>query len=144
MFEDRPHLIAFRDCMVVVCLMLLVGCKGVDTYTNPSTGTPTDNGSTQIPAVPANLAAKSGNAQAGLTWSASSSATSYNVKRSTTSGGPYTQLAASAAPSYTDSTATNGTTYFYVVSAVDSAGESANSAQASAIPPSRARPCLRV
>src|SRR5882672_9081443 len=71
---------------------------------------------TAIPATPTNLMATAGNAQASLTWSASSGATSYNVKRATTSGGPYTQLAAPTTTSYTDTTLTNGTTYYYVVS----------------------------
>ena len=86
------------------------------------------------PAVPMGLAATPGNAQVSLTWSASSGATGYHVRRATTSGGPYTQIAAPTSTSYTDTSVTNGTTYFYVVSALDSAGESANSAQASALP----------
>jgi hypothetical protein len=69
-----------------------------------------------------------------LTWSASSGATSYHVKRATTSGGPYTQIGAPTSASYTDSSLTNGTTYYYVVSALDAAGESANSAQLTATP----------
>jgi fibronectin type 3 domain-containing protein len=83
---------------------------------------------------PANLTATSGNAQASLTWSASSGAASYNVKRSTTSGGPYTQVATATSTSYTDATVSNGATYYYVVTAVDSGGESANSMQASVTP----------
>jgi fibronectin type 3 domain-containing protein len=86
------------------------------------------------PSVPTNLQATSGNAQVSLTWSASTGATNYNVKRSTTSGGPYTQIASSATNSYTDTGLTNGTVYYYVVSAVNSVGQSANSAQASATP----------
>jgi fibronectin type 3 domain-containing protein len=92
------------------------------------------------PAAPTNLAATAGSAQVSLTWTASSGATSYNVKRSTTSGGPYTQLATSTSASYTDSTVTNGTTYYYVVSAVNAAGESANSAEVSATPKGSAPP----
>jgi fibronectin type 3 domain-containing protein len=86
------------------------------------------------PAVPMGLAATAGNAQVSLTWSASSTATSYHLKRATTSGGPYTQIAAPTSTAYTDTSVTNGTTYYYVVSALDSAGESVNSAQASALP----------
>ncbi|MCA1607668.1 MAG: hypothetical protein LC775_19875, partial [Acidobacteria bacterium] len=41
------------------------------------------------PAAPTGLTATAGNAQVALSWTASSGATSYNVKRSTTSGGPY-------------------------------------------------------
>ena len=83
---------------------------------------------------PTNLAATAGNGQVGLSWSASSGATSYNVKRSTTSGGPYTTIASPTTSSYTDTGVTNGTTYYYVVSAVNTAGESANSGQVSATP----------
>jgi fibronectin type 3 domain-containing protein len=86
------------------------------------------------PAAPSNLTATAGDTQVSLTWSASSGATSYNVKRSGTSGGPYTQIAAPTSTSYTDTALTNGTTYYYVVSAVNSSGESANSAQVVAVP----------
>ena len=89
-----------------------------------------------VPAVPAGLSATAGNAQVALSWSASSGATSYHVKRSTASGGPYTQVSAPTATNFTDTGVTNGTTYFYVVSAVNASGESANSAQASATPKS--------
>src|SRR5499427_1440989 len=87
-----------------------------------------------VPATPTNLAATAGNGQVGLSWSASSGATSYNVKRSTTSGGPYTTIASPTTSSYTDTGVTNGTTYYYVVSAVNTAGESSNSSQVSATP----------
>jgi fibronectin type 3 domain-containing protein len=86
------------------------------------------------PAAPTGLAATARNAQVGLSWNASSGATSYNVKRSTTSGGPYTTVASPTATNYTDTGLTNGTTYYYVASAVNSAGESANSTEVSATP----------
>jgi DNA/RNA endonuclease G (NUC1) len=87
------------------------------------------------PAAPTSLVATAGNATVGLTWTASSGATGYNVKRSTTNGGPYTTIAPNVATaSYTDNAVTNGTTYYYVVSAINANGESANSAQASATP----------
>ena len=87
---------------------------------------------------PAGLTALPGNAQVLLSWTASSGATSYNVKRSTTSGGPYATVSTAGSvttPNYTDSSSvTNGTTYYYVVSAVNGVGESSNSAQVSVIP----------
>ncbi|MGO9270237.1 MAG: glycoside hydrolase family 44 protein [Terriglobia bacterium] len=89
---------------------------------------------TQKPPVPTGLSTSAGNAQVALSWSASTGATSYNVKRSTTSGGPYTQIDSPTATDYTDAELTNGRPYFYVVSAVNSAGQSANSTQASATP----------
>src|SRR5262249_37584342 len=87
------------------------------------------------PPPPTGLTAAPGNAQVTLNWSASSGATSYNVKRSTTSGGPYTTIATGVtATSFTNTGLTNGTTYFYLVSAVNAPGESGNSNQASATP----------
>jgi Glycoside hydrolase family 44 len=97
-----------------------------------------------VPAAPASLAATAGNQQITLTWAASSGATSYHVKRATTSGGPYTQVAAPSAPNYTDPSLTNGTTYFYVVSALNASGESANSNQASATPVAGATPDVTI
>ncbi|MGA2100155.1 MAG: glycoside hydrolase family 44 protein [Candidatus Sulfotelmatobacter sp.] len=87
-----------------------------------------------VPPTPTGLAATAGSQQVSLTWSASSGSASYNVKRSTTSGGPYTQAANVTVTNDTDASLTNGTTYYYVVSAVNSAGESANSRQVSATP----------
>ncbi|MBB6692127.1 fibronectin type III domain-containing protein [Cohnella xylanilytica] len=88
-----------------------------------------------VPAAPAGLTATAGNAQVSLSWTASAGATGYNVKRATTSGGPYTTVATGVtATSYADTGLTNGTTYYYVVSATNAAGESPNSAQASATP----------
>ncbi|QMV43203.1 glycoside hydrolase family 48 protein [Cohnella cholangitidis] len=93
------------------------------------------SGTTTQPTVPAGLTAAAGNAQATLSWTASSGAASYNVKRATTNGGPYATVATGVTgTSYADTGLTNGTTYYYVVSAVNAAGESANSAQASATP----------
>jgi hypothetical protein len=69
-----------------------------------------------------------------LTWTATPGATSYHVKRSTTSGSGYRQIAAPAAANYTDTGLGNGTAYFYVVSALNAAGEGANSAEATATP----------
>ena len=90
--------------------------------------------STNPPPPPTSLKATAGNGLVGLSWNASTGATSYNVKRSTTNGGPYTTIASPTTTSYTNTGLTNGTTYYYVVSAVNTAGESANSSQVSAIP----------
>jgi hypothetical protein len=86
-----------------------------------------------LPGAPANLTAVPGNTRILLLWDANG-ATSYNIKRSTTSGGPYVPLASSAQSSYTDTNRLNGTTYYYVVSAVNQAGEGPNTAQVSATP----------
>jgi len=82
---------------------------------------------------PANLTATAGDTQVGLAWSAVASATSYNVKRSTTSGAEIT-IGSPMTNAFTDTGLTNGTKYFYVVSAVSGATESANSAEVNATP----------
>ncbi len=69
-----------------------------------------------------------------LTWNAVGVATSYNVKRGTTPGGPYSTIASPSSPSHNDTTVTNGTRYYYVVTAVAPGGESANSSEIHAKP----------
>lgn len=87
-----------------------------------------------VPAAPMGLAATAGNAQVALSWTASSGATSYRIKRATVSGGPYMTIATNTTTSFTNTSLVNGTTYYYVVSAVNAIGEGANSAQVSATP----------
>jgi hypothetical protein len=95
------------------------------------------NLSSNPPPVPTGLVAAAGVGKVDLSWNASAGATGYNVKRATTSGGPYTTIAPNnPGASYTDNNVTGGTTYYYVVSALNAAGESANSSQASATPSS--------
>lgn len=92
-------------------------------------------GGNTVPAAPASLTAVAGDGKASLSWSASSGATSYTLKRATTNEGAYTTIAnALNTTSYSDLGLTNGTTYYYVVSAVNIIGESPNSSQASATP----------
>jgi beta-xylosidase len=68
--------------------------------------------------------------QISLTWNAVAGATSYNVKRATTSGGPYNTIASGVtATNYTD-TVDMSVKYFYVVSAVSGGVESLNSQEA--------------
>ena len=75
-----------------------------------------------------------GNANVNLSWSVALNANSYTVKRSTTSGGPYTSVGTTITTGLNDNTVTNGTTYYYVVSATNALGESANSGEVSVTP----------
>jgi fibronectin type 3 domain-containing protein len=119
--------------LVLACLSTVLfvqaGCAGIG-------GSAGSGGKTgvSVPATPTGLAAAPGNAQVTLTWTASSGATGYNVNRSTTTGGPYTQVSAPTATTFSDTGLTNGKKYFYVISAFNSAGQSANSAEVSATP----------
>ncbi|MBV8805689.1 MAG: cellulose binding domain-containing protein [Sinobacteraceae bacterium] len=86
------------------------------------------------PPTPTGLTATAGNGQVTLTWTASTGAVSYNVERSTVSGGPYTTVGTPTTTGFTDTSVANGTTYFYVVNAADLAGPSGNSTQVSVTP----------
>jgi hypothetical protein len=88
------------------------------------------------PAAPIGLTATPGNGQATLSWTASSGASSYNLKRATVSGGSYSTITNVTSTAGTNANLANGTTYFYVVSAVNISGESTNSAQVSVLPTS--------
>lgn len=83
---------------------------------------------------PSSVSATAGTAKITLSWSAASgSPLGYSVKRGTTSGGPYTRIAANVTgTSYVDTTATTGTKYRYVVVSTSRGGESANSSEVSA------------
>jgi fibronectin type 3 domain-containing protein len=109
-----------------------VNAAGQSGNSNQATATPA--AAPTAPVAPLNLAATGGNQQVSLAWTASTGATSYNVKRAASNGGPYTTVASPAGTSYNDTTVTNETTYYYVVTAVSAGGESANSNQASATP----------
>jgi fibronectin type 3 domain-containing protein len=87
-----------------------------------------------LPGAPGSLTATAGNARVTLIWPAVSGASSYNLKRSLTNGGPYALVSNVTTTNYTDAGLANGTTYYYVVSALNPAGESTNSAQASVNP----------
>src|SRR6202041_2383127 len=87
------------------------------------------------PPTPTGLAAIAGNASVILSWTAGSGATSYNIYRGTTSGGEgTTPVGTSTSTGFTDTGLTNGTTYYYKVSATNSAGTSAQSSEVSATP----------
>ena len=99
---------------------------------------------------PMNLSASAGSGQVHLTWDVVDGATGYNVKRSTTPNGPYITIANNVrGNTYTDTTAENGTTYYYVVSEVivdykNITHESTNSNEASATPVAPSEALLRI
>jgi parallel beta-helix repeat protein len=93
---------------------------------------------TTPPSAPTGLVATAGDSSVALDWADNTEGdlAGYNVYRSTTSGSYGAALITGlTASSYTDNTVTNGTTYYYVVTAVDtSSNESAYSSEVSALP----------
>jgi Disintegrin./Fibronectin type III domain. len=97
--------------------------------------------SCSTPVAPISLTATRGVGQVVLNWTASTGASSYDVRRATVSGGPYTSIVPAAGvttgSTYPDSAVINDTTYYYVVTARNGAGSacvSGQAAQASATP----------
>jgi len=91
------------------------------------------------PNAPTNLGATGGDGQVVLDWddNTEENLDGYNVYRDDSSGGPYTKINGSlvADSNYVDDTVTNGNTYYYVVTAVDTNSvESDGSNEASATP----------
>ncbi len=94
------------------------------------------------PSLPAGVAAMPSNASVSVTWNPVSGATSYNVYMASAPGvtkGNYSTLAdgvryGGVTSPYTQTGLTNGTTYYFVVTAANGAGESLESDKASATP----------
>lgn len=81
---------------------------------------------TPPPQVSGLMAANVAYNQVPLTWQAQTGAVRYNIKRGTVSGGPYTTIAPPpvlTANTYVDMTVAPGTTYYYLASAANVAGE---------------------
>ena len=91
--------------------------------------------STAIPSAPASMQATAGDKQATILWDPVAGATFYNIYWSTAAGVTASSNKVYNAPSpYVHAGLTNDTTYYYSVSAVNSAGESSLSPEASAAP----------
>ena len=85
------------------------------------------------PAVPEGLAGSAPTpGRVDLTWAAAARATLYRIKRSTTSGGPYASIGTSATTAFSDTTASVGVLYYYVVGAENASGAGADSTEIAA------------
>ena len=95
------------------------------------------------PTAPTGLTATAGAGQVALSWNGTAETDSYNVKRSTTSGGPYSIVASNVTSlTFTNTGLVNGMWYYYVVASVNLAGQSPNSAEASGFPIASTPPAI--
>lgn len=96
----------------------------------------------QPPAAPANVQAAAGDGQVTVSWDPSAGATSYNLYMASATGVTKANYAsqpdgmrhANATSPYIHTTLSNGKTYYFVATAVNAAGESAESSEVSATP----------
>ncbi|MCX8155867.1 MAG: immunoglobulin domain-containing protein [Verrucomicrobiae bacterium] len=69
-----------------------------------------------------------------LSWAPVSGASSYNIQRATTAGGPYTLITNTTQTALLDTGLVNGTTYYYIINAASALGEGFYSAEVSGLP----------
>ena len=106
----------------LVVLVSLAGCSGKNGNSgiNGKNGTNGTNGESS----PFLTVTSNSGQQAQLTWTQLAEATSYKVYSSAASGGPYTAMGTTTVPAYVLTGLITGTTYYFVVTAVLSSGES--------------------
>jgi len=117
------RLAVFSSAMLLV---VTLACSGNSSDTTPPPPPPP----VPVPEAPTGLGAVGSSRHVALTWTASTGATSYYVKRG--AAGVYQVIANSADTQYTDFGLLNGVSYTYVVSAVNAGGQSADTDAASA------------
>jgi hypothetical protein len=107
-----------------------------DASFDPSTSSPAISqvvNAVVVPVTPTGVTATAiSSSEITVSWTASSGATTYNIYSSTSSSGPFTLVGSTAATSFTNSGLSSSTTYYYEVSASNSAGTSASSPPVSA------------
>jgi len=143
--QNGAKMILHQDCIFsAVTISGIVLSTGRHDYAElaanfPDTFYPGGFGSLSVgpltPSAPSALDASGGNASVTLVWNGSARATGYIIKRSLQSGGPYSTVHTNdTSTTYLDNGLINSTPYFFVVSAINGDGESANSNEASATP----------
>ncbi len=95
-----------------------------------------DDFTPQAPSAPTNVVATAGDSNVVLSWGPANNASSYSVKRAIDPNGPFEPLVTNlptTTTTYTNTGLTNGTTYYYIISATNEVGTT-ESAQISAVP----------
>ena len=109
-----------------------INAAGATDLSTPAVGIPSN-----LPSTPTAVTANGANGSVAIAWAAASGpgVITYNILRSTTSGSGYVTIASSLSNlTYTDSTVTNNTTYYYVVTSTNIGGTSPYSNQVTALP----------
>jgi hypothetical protein len=100
-----------------------------------ATNNPSYPVATSAPVAPTISRALAGDGKVLILWQGVPLATSYNLKRALVSGGPYKPVTSGlVGASFTDTNLSNGTTYYYILTATNQIGESAPSPEVSATP----------
>lgn len=121
----------FRSLALVAVVVFISACGGGGGG-GSSTGT---TSGTRIPSSPQGVGASAGDTVNTLSWSDSNGATTYNLYWSTSSGaGLSGNKIPGVSSGYVHNSLNNGTTYYYVVTAENAAGESAPSSEISGTP----------
>jgi len=115
---------------------LTIGIEIGDYYAETEVNEAAHGPKKQIPTAPTGVTASAGDGQVSISWSAVSGATSYNIYWSTTSGVTKTNgiKITGATNPYSHTGLTNDTTYYYIVTAVNSSRESVESEEVSTTP----------
>jgi hypothetical protein len=104
-------------------------------------------GAATVPSAPT-LSATAGNGKVDLSWTTpndgGSAITGYSVYRGTSSGSHTLLASLGVTNAYSDTSVTNGITYYYVVTALNAVGESAKSNEVSATPSASTSPQVRI
>jgi fibronectin type 3 domain-containing protein len=119
---------------------IVVGSHGISSLASANNygfdvGTYTISGTlSTLPGVPTGVTATPANNQVTVSWSPSGGATSYNLYRATASHGETLYQPGITSTTFSDTGLTDGTTYYYEVSAVNGSGETALSSEVQATP----------
>ena len=115
-------------------IVLIGSCSSSDSTTTTAATTSTDNTTTTLSA-PAGATAALGYYQVAVDWTAVSGASSYTVYWGTSTGisSSSTAITGITDDNYTHSSLDNGTTYYYKIAAVNSAGTGSLSSEVNAI-----------
>ncbi len=124
----------FARSSIFLVFLALTACGGGGS--NPPGSTPS------APSPPTNVTAAAGNAQVTIRWDSVSGASSYDLYRATAAGVTKANYASlpggtkreNVASPLVQTSLTNGTAYHFVVTALNSGGESAESSEVSATP----------